>query len=351
MTRMTEMSPAFPRRRAGSPPHRLASGIPGGSRRRVIAAAAATAAVLAVAACGSNSSGAATARTGPEKKDIVVAAVPAEGAAGLYIAADDGLFAKAGLHVTIQTVTSSSTVIPAMLHGTVDVASGQYTSYIAADASGAARMKIVAAGYSLGSHVQEIVVGPHSTITSLAGLKGKTVAVNAPNGETTDLLYSALAPFGVTPAQVHVTVLPFPAMAAAVATGHVDAAYLVEPYITEGVKQFGIRELADIDSGASQLMPISGYAVLSSWAAKYPRTAAAFAKAIEEGNQLAGTNLADLQNALQAQLHLSPTITGVMATGTFPTNASSVQLQRVADLMLKYGQLTKPFAIQQIIGG
>ncbi len=66
----------------------------------------------------------------------MVAAVAAEGAAGLYIAADDGLFAKAGLHVTIQTVTSSSTVIPAMLHGSVDVASGQYTSYIAADAAG-----------------------------------------------------------------------------------------------------------------------------------------------------------------------------------------------------------------------
>ena len=48
---------------------------------------------------------------GPEKRDIVVAAVAGEGAGGLYIAQDEGLFAKAGLHVTIQTVTSSSTVI------------------------------------------------------------------------------------------------------------------------------------------------------------------------------------------------------------------------------------------------
>jgi NitT/TauT family transport system substrate-binding protein len=345
---MTEMPSAFSRHREGSRPLPV-PGIPGGRRRR-IAAAAAAAAMIAVAACGSSPSTAAPAKAGPEKPDIVVAAVPTVGAASLYIAQDDGLFAKAGLHVKIETVTSSSTVLAAMLHGSVDVAYGQYTSYIAADASGTARMRILASALALAPHVQEILVPAHSTVTSLAGLKGKTIAVNAPNGEVTDLLYSALAPYGITPAQVHVTVLPFPAMGAALAAGHVDAAFMVEPYITLGIRQYGIRAVADIDTGASQTFPISGYAVLSSWAARYPRTVAAFTRAVQEGNQLAATNLAVLQKALQIQLHLSPTVTGVMATGTFPTTTSSVQLQRVADLMLKYGQLARPFSVARMIG-
>jgi NitT/TauT family transport system substrate-binding protein len=303
---------------------------------------------MAVAACGSSAT--ATSPAGPEKRDLVVAAVPGEGAAGLYIAQERGLFAKQGLHVTIKPVTSSSTVIPAMLHGSVDVASGQYTSYIAVDAAGVAKTRILAAGYSLGPHVQEIIVPTRANMHSLADLKGKIIAVNALNSETTDMLYTALGSYGITQAQVHVIAMPFPAMLAALAAGRISAAYEIEPYLTEADMNHSVQVLADLDSGATQDFPIAGYGVLASWAAKYPRTAAAFAKAIQQANAIAATNLAILQNAFRTELHLSPDVTGVMATGTFPTTADAVQLQRVADLMLQYGQLKSKFSVKSIIG-
>lgn len=317
--------------------------------RRALIGTTAVGAVLALAACASTASAAKS--SGPEKRDLVVAAVPGEGAAGLYIAQDKGLFAKAGLHVKIQPVVSAQTVIPGMLHGSIDVASGQYPSYIGADAAGIAKMRILAAGYSLGPHVQEIIVSAHSKITSVPDLKGKTIAVNQPNSVTTDLLFNVLAPYGITPAQVHVVTFPFPAMPGVLAAGKIDAAFEIEPFLSEAVKQEGVQELADIDSGASQGFPVSGYAVLASWAARYPRTAAAFAKAIREGNAIAATNLAVLQHTFSAQLHLSPAITGVMAVGSFPTTTSAVQLQRVADLMLQYKQLKQRFMVKSIIGG
>lgn len=329
-------------------PARVAAAGHGRSLRRVLAAITVVGSAVAVAACGTTAS--ATSATGPEKRDVVVAAVPGEGAAGLYIAQEKGLFARAGLHVTIQPVTTSATVIPAMLHGSVDVASGQYTSYIAADAAGIAKMRILAAGYSLGPHVQEVIVPAHSGIQTPAGLKGKTIAVNALNSETTDLLDTALGSYGVTPAQVHLVAIPFPAMAAALAAKRVDAAYEIEPFLTEAVKQDGVQELADIDTGSSQDFPIAGYGVLASWAVKYPRTAAAFAKAIEQANAIAATNLTVLQHTFTTQLHLSPDVTGVMATGSFPTTTDAVQLQRVADLMLHYGQLKQPFSVKSILG-
>ncbi|MDX6392081.1 MAG: NitT/TauT family transport system substrate-binding protein [Streptosporangiaceae bacterium] len=328
---------------------RVTSGGRGGRRPlRHTLAVIMIAGTAVAAACSSTAT--ATKSAGPEKRDLVVAAVPGEGAAGLYIAQEKGLFSKQGLHLTIQTVTSSSTVIPAMLHGSVDVASGQYTSYITADAAGIAKMRILAAGYSLGPHVQEVIVPAHSDIRTLAGLKGKTIAVNAPNSETTDLLYTALSSYGITPGQVHLAVIPFPAMSAALVAGRVNAAYEIEPYLTEAVKQHGVQELADIDSGATQDFPIAGYGVLASWAAKYPRTAAAFVKVIKQANAIAATNLTVLQQAFTTQLHLSRDITGVMATGTFPTTADAVQLQRVADLMLQYGQLKKRFSVKSITG-
>jgi NitT/TauT family transport system substrate-binding protein len=309
---------------------------------------AAAGAAVAVTACGGVTGLGST--PGPEKRDLVVEAVPGEGAAGLFIAQEKGLFTRQGLHVTIKEVAGSSSVLPALLHGKADVASGAYTSYIAASAAGIAKMRILAAGYSLGPHVQEMIVPSRTGIQGLAGLKGRTIAVNALRGLTTDLLFSALSAYGITPGQVHLVVLPFPAMPAALAAGRVDAAYEVEPFITEAVRQHGgLQVLADINSGPSQNFPINGYAVLASWAAKYPRTAKAFAKAVEQANAIAATNLGVLQRTFTTQLHLDPTITGVMATGSFPTAANAVQLQRIADLMLRYGQLTHPFSVKSIL--
>jgi NitT/TauT family transport system substrate-binding protein len=335
MTDMTGMSPRFPRLSTGR--HSFLSGM------------AAVAAVATLAACGS--SGGTTAAPAAQKvTNITVAATPSEGAAGLYIAQAKGLFTKAGLHVTIQTAQSSATVIPSMLHGSTILDYGAYTSYIGADAAGVANLRVVAPGFSLGPHVQEILVSPHSSIKTPADLKGKTIAVNVLNGIAADLVYSSLAAYGITPAQVHMVAVPFPAMSAALASGHVDAIETNEPFVTEAIQQHGARALADVSSGPSKVFPISGYGLLSSWAQKNPQAAKALVKALEEGNALAATNLPLLQKVMAAQLHLSPAITAVMAEGTFPTTVDPVQLQRVADLMLRYGQLKHSFKVNPIIG-
>jgi NitT/TauT family transport system substrate-binding protein len=167
---------------------------------------------------------------------------------------------------------------------------------------------------------------------------------------TTDLLYTALAPYRITPAQVHVVTIPFPVMGAALAAGRVEAIYEVEPYVTEASEKYGDEQLADIDTGASLDFPVNGYGVLASFAAKYPRTVAAFTKAIEEGNAIAATNIAVRQRALGTSLHLSAQVADVMAAGTYPTTLDPVEVQRAADLMLQYGQLSRPFAVKTISG-
>jgi NitT/TauT family transport system substrate-binding protein len=240
--------------------------------------------------------------------------VPAEGAAGLYIAQDDGLFQQAGLHVTIKSTENPTADIPALLHGSVDVLSGQYTTYIAATAAGVAKMRILAVGYALGPQVQEIMTPPHSRLATPAQLRGKTIAVNAVDSVTTDLLYTALAPYRIAPGQVHVVAIPFPVMPAALAAGRVDAIYEVEPYVSEAAERYG-DDLADIDTGASANFPINGYGALASWAARYPRTARAFTTAIEQGNRIAATDPAMLQRTLEKQLHLSANVVDVMASG------------------------------------
>jgi NitT/TauT family transport system substrate-binding protein len=304
-----------------------------------------------VAACGGSSGSASPASpAGPEKPNLVVAVVPAEAQAGLYIAQEKGLLTKAGLHVTIKPVVSALTVVPSLLHGSVDIAGGQYPSYIAAQAAGITKMHILAAGFALGPHVNEIVA-PAGKIHSLADLKGKTIAVNILNSVGSDLVYTSLKAHGITPAQVHLVAMPFPAMLPALAAGKIAAAYETEPFVTEATQKYGDRELADMSSGSTQNFPLTGYGTLASWMAKYPRTAAAFTRAVEQGNAIAASDHAVLAQVLATALHLSPEVTRVMATGTFPASADPVQIQRVADLMLQYGQLKQRLDVKPMIEG
>ncbi len=55
-------------------------------------------------------------------------------AVGLYIAQDEGLFARQGLHVTIEKIPSSQAIIAGQLKGQIDISAGSYVAYISAQA-------------------------------------------------------------------------------------------------------------------------------------------------------------------------------------------------------------------------
>ena len=84
--------------------------------RRLLAAVCAVVG-LVVPAAGCGSAAPATAG-GPERPDLIVAAVPAAGAAGLYIAAQDGYFTAGGLHVKIVPVASGSDALADLIMAT-----------------------------------------------------------------------------------------------------------------------------------------------------------------------------------------------------------------------------------------
>jgi NitT/TauT family transport system substrate-binding protein len=299
--------------------------------------------VVVLAACGAQQR-IATASS-PEKPDVVVGAVPAESAAALYIAQERGIFAAHGLHVTIKSIATTSDVIPDMLHGTIDVASGQFPGFIAAQAAGLGKFHVLASGLSLGPGVNEILAMPSSGIVATTGLSGTTIGVNALAGDGPLLVYSLLSTYGIRSNRVHLKELPFSAMGAELAAHQIDAAYCTEPYCTEIEQRYGARVVADTDQGEAKGLPIAGYTVTASWMHRYPRTAAAFAASISAASLVAETNVSALQHALVITLHISPKIADVIATGDFPTTLVPADLQEVADLMLQFRELKRYFNV------
>ncbi len=307
---------------------------------------AATAVAVFAAGCSSQSTATQTAH--PADANVVVAAVPATGAAGLYIAEQRGLFAAAGLHVTIKSSVSAADVIPDLINGSVNMSLGQWTSALAVASRGIG-LRVIGPGNSGGLGLEEIVVGPHSRITRLAQMKGATIAVNALAGLSQLVTESALAQAGVTPAQVHFTVIPFPDMAAALAAHRVDAALMIQPFLAKAGPQ--VTELADIDQGPTQDFPITGYVATAAWVQKNPATAAAFIRALSQGQKLAATNRAAVNQAVIKYVGVSQQAAASMTLGTFPLSVSAADLRRVAAMMQSYGMLPKSVNVATVTAG
>jgi NitT/TauT family transport system substrate-binding protein len=306
------------------------------------------AALVAVLAAGCGTAKAVTA-SAPGLRTITVGVVASEASAGIYIAQEQGLFRRQGLDVTLQTITGAAAVLPALLHGSVGVVGAQLTTFIQAQATGVAQFRILAPGGSLGPRVNSVMVLAHSPVTSPAQLKGVTVAVNAAGGIDQILAEAALSAYGIQPGQVRYVAIPFQDMITALARRDVAAAYMSEPYVTEAEQQLGAIPVLDPDIGMAQDMPISAYVATRAWALRYPRTAAAFGRAIDQADALIITRPSVFASAMEHQLHLPGRVAGVMATGGFPTSLGAAHEQQVADILETYGLLKAPFSVQVML--
>jgi NitT/TauT family transport system substrate-binding protein len=304
---------------------------------------------LALASAGCASSSTAVTTSKPEKTDLTVGAIQSVTAAGLYIAEQQKFFAAEGLRVAIAPTTGSGAVMADLLNGRLDISFGNYVSFIAAQASGVASLRILAEGNNATAREQQIVALSHS-ITSVAGLNGKVIAVNALQGVATLIVSSVLAENSVPLSSVKFTAIPFPAMGTALEAHRVDAAWMVDPFLTEAQVKYGAVAVADGDQGETAGFPISGFAATSAWVKRYPNTAAAFVRALDQGQRLADTNRSTVEQVLPRYIGISPQIAALVVTGDFPVGVSTVRIQRVADIMHQFGYLKRPFNVSPMTG-
>ena len=316
-------------------------------KSRNVLIASAVAVTMLAAGCSSGGSGGG-APLKLEKTNIVVDAFPAIDSAGLYIAQTNGLFAAQGLHVTIvpapKIPLSTQDMIDGQEQGTYDIIAGDYVTYIE-DQLGVgapkADLRIIAEASFLQPNVLALMVKGDSRISSVSQLKNKVVSVNAPQNIGTLLVDSLLFEHGLQPNQVHFTNVPFPGVATALTApnSHLSASFAPEPFVSLGEAAAGIQELADLDQGSTQDFPIQGYAVTAAWAKKYPNTLKAFTTALSQGQEVADTDRAAVESAIEQYLGIPKETAAFISLPTFPLGVDSVRLQRVVSAMTRFNLL------------
>jgi NitT/TauT family transport system substrate-binding protein len=289
-----------------------------------------------------------------EKPNIVIDAFPAIDSAGLFIAQQRGLFKAQGLNVTIKLAATSQTAIDGQLKGTYDITSADYVTYVDNVLLKKAPLRIVDESSFLRPNVLTLLVKAGSSVQSVKQLRNRTVSVNAPNDIGTLLVDSLLTDNGVPLNAVRFNNgVAFPTVGAELAKGKVDAAFAPEPFVSLDGMNAGTQILADLDQGGTNDFPIQGVAVTKSWARDNPNTLAAFERAYAQGQELADTDRAAVETAIEKFLGLPPLAAALVSLPNFPAGVDAVRLQRLVDAMVRFGLLKKQysgFKVATIIG-
>jgi NitT/TauT family transport system substrate-binding protein len=306
---------------------------------------------------GTGASGAASG-SGP----ITVAVVPGIDSAPLRVAIQDGLFQQHGLNVTVKDYPSTAAEFQALISGQAQIAAGDYTAFLYAQATGRASLRLIADGYDATSNSMAILTLPGSGITTPQQLQGQSRGVATLPAQM--IPYSAAVPYniqtlaaeevlqndGVSPSSVNWIEMQPQAMIGALSSGRVKAILVAEPYILRAEEQLGAIEVMDASSGVTSGLPMSGYFSQVSYAHANPSAVQAFQAALKQA-QSDCNQRGTVQSVLAQLSGVSTGETALVTLGTYPTSLNVGQVQRVAALMYDSGMIRSPVSISALASG
>jgi NitT/TauT family transport system substrate-binding protein len=320
-------------------------------RPALATAAAAAVLVTVLTACGSGSSstGTTTSASGPEMPNITVGVLLGTDGVTFQIAKDEGFFKQEGLNVKEVVMPSTNAATTGLLSHTMDFAAENYVGMFQQEnAVPGLNLRIVADDDQATPNLFALMVGKHSPITSLAQLKGKKVSFPAKGfnygAMATDI---QLQPYHLSSASFTTVALPFSAAPQAVASGEIDAAFTTEPFITIMEESSGARQLVDLMGGPLAGFPVGCWGTTQSFASKYPKTVAAFQRAMVKAVRLAASNTPLVRQELPKFVTtMNPKLANVITLPAFNYTLTLARMERVSNVMIRLGGLPSNFNTQ-----
>ncbi|MFD7658755.1 ABC transporter substrate-binding protein [Actinosynnema sp. NPDC059797] len=287
-----------------------------------------------------------------EKAKIKLGLLPILDVASVHVAIKKGYFQEEGLEVEVVKVQGGATAIPSMIKGDLDVTFGNWVSFILAEskesAKGVGGLKLINDGYQTKPDMFLILAKADSPVKSPKDFEGKTIAINTFANIAELTAKATLEAANVDLSKVNFKEFAFPDMEAAVQNGTVDAAFMVEPFISRAQRNSGQVTVLDAASGPTDGIPIGGYATTGKFAEENPKTVAAFQRAMAKGQRDAADR-PTVEPLLVEYAGVDKETASLVHFGEFPTSLDATRLQRVSDLMATYGLLEEKFDVKPML--
>jgi NitT/TauT family transport system substrate-binding protein len=259
-----------------------------------------------------------------------------------YYAQDLGYFQEAGLDPQIQVIQAGSSVVTAIVGGSIDIGFTNPISLAAAHLAGIPIVAIASAGVYEAREVPTaaILVPKNSTIKTARDLNGKTMACSGLKtlGQWAPAVW--IDKNGGDSSLVKFAEMPFPDMPLALAQGRVDAAFPAEPFIT--LSKENSRVFADAFASVAPRFSLGIWVTTKAWADAHKDVVTAFANVMAKTAAWSNTHNRESAAILAKYAKLEPGIVGSMARVRNAPRVAASDMQPVIDLAARYGTLPSP---------
>ncbi|GAB3347408.1 ABC transporter substrate-binding protein [Modestobacter lapidis] len=324
--------------------------------RRRAAVAAVAALPLLTLGCGSDAEPEASGGGGDgaqEVATVTLGLIPIIDVAPIHLGMEQGFFADQGIELELSAGQGGAAIVPGIVSGSLDVGFTNNLSLVIASAAGLP-LQVVASGVDSAGDPetdQFTIVTADDSITRPADLSGKTVAVNTVNAIGDTVVKASVEADGGDPDSINFVELAFPTMPAAVTAGDVDAAWLVEPFVTIGESQ-GIRVLTTPLNDFTDIeVEVSTYVTSQQFATENPEVLDRFRTALEESLEYAQQNPEAVRAILPTYLDMPPELAAQVRLPVWNTDVSEETLELFTELGQKYGVLTGEPDLDALLAG
>jgi NitT/TauT family transport system substrate-binding protein len=315
--------------------------------RRILAAVAVLATLLATTACGSDDDPD-PAAVGTK---VSVGVIPIIDVAPIYLGRQQGFCSKRGIDLTLVPEQGGAPIVKGVLGGKYQFGFSNVTSLMAAQ-SGGAPLKAVANGVAStgrpGRDFSAVVVAGGSPIRTARDLAGKRIAVNTLKnlGDTTVRQSVRLAQGD--PATIKFQAMPFGEMPNALLAEQIDAAWVVEPQLSEVLTQGGqiiASNYVDTAPDLTVAMYFTALPVID----KDPELVKKFAAAVNESLKYAAGHPEEVRSTVGTYTKINETVRTAMILPSWPNEINRASLEKLADLGGQDGVFAKPPVLDQLL--
>jgi NitT/TauT family transport system substrate-binding protein len=312
-----------------------------GARRRqrgLTALAVAVAALLGIGACGGGGNGGGGSSSN-KPTTLKVGVIPIADVAPLYVGIKQGFFKQENLAVQPQLAEGGATITAQTVSGDLQVGFSNVTSLIIAS-SKKLPVKIVASGVQGAASEDKawdaVLSKKGSPITDPKQLEGKTVSVNNLNNVGPLTINNAMEKAGADYKTVKYVEVPFPDANAAVDGGRVDAAWVVEPFVSQGTAQ-GAKEVLHPFESMGPNFTVATYFVTKQYAAQNKDVVDRFVRAIDKSLAYSQSHPDVVRQVVPTYTKIPKEVAAKMRLPQWSADLNQPTIRQTVDLAQKYG--------------
>jgi NitT/TauT family transport system substrate-binding protein len=307
---------------------------------------------LLIAGCGSGGGSAAPSGEGGTTKLAVqeTAGVPS---AFVAFGIEKGLFSKQKLEIDLQPTQGGAATIPALVSGDIQVGGSNVVSLLLASSKDLPIQAIAGGTTAQASGEKDfgaLLAAKGKGISGPEDLEGKTVAVNTLNNIAEVVVKAALEKQGVDPDSLKLSEVPFPEMEPALAKGSVDAAFSIEPFVTQSVQK-GDEVLGYSYVDTESDMQVGAYAVTDEFAESDPDAVKAFQAAVKETADYVAGHEDEFRTFLSENAKMPPALAKKIVLPKWTGEVDAGSLANTAKLMQKYGVVNGEIDTSKLLQG